>query len=262
MAAFLKLYLFLLLFLFSPIVSVKAGEEGYDDDDIGDDDSTEKENDNIISSKPKPSSFSPPTTTSSSINKEQPPKGSIHLTTLTLDKLLNDGNVWLIEFYAPWCGHCKAFANSYETVAQQVHSSPPTNGKFGRVAKVNGDSEKATASRFNIVGYPSFFVVDGWSVYEYKGPRTIDGLVKYVKVGYKQDDPLALWSSPMGPLGMIQASMFWVSANLLGIYESLVEKYQLSPMVAAMFFAGSGITLGFFTMIFVAVMLSAKVKDE
>mmetsp|Transcript_16459 Transcript_16459/g.24285 ORF Transcript_16459/g.24285 Transcript_16459/m.24285 type:complete len:251 (-) Transcript_16459:85-837(-) len=190
------------------------------------------------------------------------PKGSISLTTLTLDENLNDGNVWLIEFYAPWCGHCQAFANSYEAVAHKVHSNPSPKTKQGRVAKINGDEERATASRFNIIGYPSFFVVDGWSVYEYKGSRTVDALVNYVQGGYKEDSPLPIWSSPMGPIGMIQASMFWVSAKFLTLFDTLQKNYGLSPTLAAMCFAGAGIVLGLFTMIFVAVMLSVKVKEE
>lgn len=128
----------------------------------------------------------------SKIEPKQSPQisstGSISLTTLTLDENLSDGNVWLIEFFAPWCSHCQAFANSYETVAHKVHSNPSSKTKQGRVAKIDGHEERATASRFNIVGYPSFFVVDGWSVYEYKGSRTVDALVNYVQGGYKKDD--------------------------------------------------------------------------
>lgn len=39
------------------------------------------------------------------------------MTEKNFDSYLEEHDVTIVEFYAPWCGHCKAFAPTYEEVA-------------------------------------------------------------------------------------------------------------------------------------------------
>jgi thioredoxin-like negative regulator of GroEL len=81
------------------------------------------------------------------------------------------------------CRHCQEFASSYSTIAATFHSAP--DEKI-RVAKVDASVEKALATRFGAQSYPSFFLVDGWSVYEFKEHRNEANLISFARGGYKK----------------------------------------------------------------------------
>lgn len=112
--------------------------------------------------------------------------GVIELSSVKLDTHIRDGSIWLIEFYAPWCRYCNSFAMTYAQIAHDVHEKNPSREREIHVAKINGDRERAAASRFGVASYPMFFLVDGWSVYKYEGSRTLENIVKFVEGGYKE----------------------------------------------------------------------------
>ena len=77
-----------------------------------------------------------------------------------------------------------------------------------------------------------------------------------------EQQPLPIWSSPMGPLGQVQAFVFYLGSLFFGVYNYLVQTHGYSPAMAAFIFAFGGMITGLVTMIAVAIMLSAKVKED
>lgn len=51
-----------------------------------------------------------------------------------------------MEFYAPWCGHCKNLEPEWNKVASKLKSSHPDI----RIAKVDATAEKSLATRFGV----------------------------------------------------------------------------------------------------------------
>jgi DnaJ family protein C protein 10 len=67
-----------------------------------------------------------------------------------LDRVLEDRVPWLVDFYAPWCGHCHSFAPVFEEVARrfQKHRS---GIKFG---KLDCDAHTFACRQAGISAYP------------------------------------------------------------------------------------------------------------
>jgi protein disulfide-isomerase-like protein len=76
-----------------------------------------------------------------------------------------DNWVWLVEFYAPWCGHCRQLSPKWKAVADALHG-------VVRVAAVNCDAQQALCQGQNIKGYPTIKALKGGKWVDYKGDRS------------------------------------------------------------------------------------------
>ncbi len=83
----------------------------------------------------------------------------------------------LVEFYAPWCGHCKRLAPDYEKVAQAFATEPAV-----AIVKIDCDAHKSKCSQFDVSGYPTlkWFPKDNKKGVAYEAGRSVKEFVEFV----------------------------------------------------------------------------------
>jgi len=103
-------------------------------------------------------------------------EGVLVLTDDNFDNELAKYEHLLVEFYAPWCGHCKKLAPEYAQAAAKLAEQDPP--RF--LAKVDATEHKKLAERFGIQGFPTLKFFNQGRDSEYNGGRTADTIFSWV----------------------------------------------------------------------------------
>lgn len=74
-------------------------------------------------------------------------------------EVLKSGTPVLVDFWAPWCGPCRAVAPTVDAIAQEFA------GKL-KVVKLNTDESNEVAIKYNVISIPTIMVFKGGEVVE------------------------------------------------------------------------------------------------
>lgn len=121
-------------------------------------------------------------------SKKSDPDAVIELTDSNFEDLvLNSEDFWLVEFFAPWCGHCKNLAPHWEQAATEL------KGKI-KMGALDATVHTVMANRFGVRGYPTIKMFpagkkDQSDAQEYDGGRTASDIVAWVNDKYTANVP-------------------------------------------------------------------------
>jgi len=93
------------------------------------------------------------------------------------DSYIEENKLVFVEFYAPWCGHCKRLEPEYEKVAATFKGG---DDKVV-IAKVDATQHPGVSSKYGVRGYPTLKLFSDGNPIDYEGGRSAEEITQWLK---------------------------------------------------------------------------------
>merc|ERR1712096_520652 len=99
----------------------------------------------------------------------------------SMNQVINSDELWLVEFYAPWCGHCQRLEPEWKKAAKNLKG-------IANVAAVDMDKYGSVGSPYGVRGFPTIkvFGFDKSSPKDYQGARSADAITQHAMQALQQ----------------------------------------------------------------------------
>lgn len=104
-------------------------------------------------------------------------KDVLVLTTANFEEAVNDDSNIMVEFYAPWCGHCQSLEPEYAKAAKTLKD----DGSDIKLGKVDATIENKLAEKYAIQGFPTIKFFKKGKIVDFTGGRTAEEMVSWLK---------------------------------------------------------------------------------
>eukprot|EP00039_Didymoeca_costata_P027672 m.18898 g.18898 ORF g.18898 m.18898 type:complete len:545 (+) comp6442_c0_seq1:200-1834(+) len=98
----------------------------------------------------------------------------VTLTATNFDSFIKENNPAMVEFYAPWCGHCKKLAKPYAEAADTLKG-------IATLAAVDAIAEKDLADRYEIKSFPTLYFFQDGEKTKYSAGLSSGSIVAWTK---------------------------------------------------------------------------------
>ncbi|KAM7280509.1 hypothetical protein ACFE04_007643 [Oxalis oulophora] len=146
------------------------------------------------------------------------------------DTAISTFDILLVDFYAPWCGHCKRLSPELDAAAPVLAALKQPIV----IAKLNADKYTRLARKYDVDAYPILKVFNHGVDVEYYGPRKAELLVRYLKKYVAPD--VSLLHSDSALIDFVEAAgSFFPIFIGFGLNESAISHLGLKYKKKAWF---------------------------